>query len=210
MFSFTCGRCASASSNADRPHLSNLVTSANTPTKSSRVALMLARSLSRSFRSSSARLQCCEQVAICTFCARRADALCVCVERLAHLTPARYSPRRAKSRLAAASIYGMAFFSEICRLCPVLFVSQVFLVLQERSANLAWSCHQCRCVSCRCVRLPFTRTLTVHISFFTQPGMRRCQSLIGRVLSCQNFPRVVVNGYRSRTWTAWTQETSNC
>ena len=61
----------------------------------------------------------------------------------------------------------MAFFSKICRLCPMLFLSQVFLVLQERSANLAWSCHQCRCVSCRCVRLRFTRTLTVHISFFT-------------------------------------------
>jgi hypothetical protein len=143
MHSFTCasGRCASASSNANRPHFSNLVTSADTRTRFFRAALMLAKLPSRFFRSSSARLPCCEQVAVCTSCARRADALWMCVERLARLIPARYSPRRAESRLAAASIFGMASFSEICCVCLMLFVSQVLLVLQECSAHVEWTRH---------------------------------------------------------------------
>jgi hypothetical protein len=143
MFSFTCGHCASASSNADKQHLSNLVTSTDTPTRSSQVDRMLAKLLSPSFRLSSAKPQCCKQVAICGSCARCTDALCIAlyVEKLGHLTPAPYSPPQAESRLAAASIYGMASFSEICRHCPMLFVSQVFLGFQECSTNVAWTCH---------------------------------------------------------------------
>ena len=93
-------------------NLSDLVISADTPTRSSRVGRMSAKSPSLSCRSSSARLQCCERVAIFGSCARCADALCVCVERLAHSTLAPYSPRQAKSRLAAALISGMVSFSE--------------------------------------------------------------------------------------------------
>lgn len=140
MLSFTCGRCASASFNAYRAHFSNLVTSADTRTRFFRVALMLAKLPSLSFKWLSARLQCCEQFAISSSCARCADVRWVRIERLAHLTPALYSPRRAKSRLAAALIFGMDSFSEICCVCLVLSVSQVCLVLQECSANVERTC----------------------------------------------------------------------